>query len=111
VARETSGDLIGARLAQATERVERGEPPSQALAQAGLAGSVAVQLLTAAERTGGLAPCFERLALADEARLSRSLERLTSAWGPLLLVGVAAMVGCVVVALYWPMLQVFESVR
>jgi len=28
-----------------------------------------------------------------------------------LLVGVAAMVGCVVVALYWPMLQVFESVR
>jgi general secretion pathway protein F len=111
VARETSGELIGARLTQATERVERGEPPSQALAQAGLAGSVAVQLLTAAERTGGLAPCFERLALADEARLSRSLERLTSAWGPLLLVGVAAMVGCVVVALYWPMLQVFESVR
>jgi general secretion pathway protein F len=111
VARETSGELIGARLAQATERVERGEPPSQALAQAGLAGSVAVQLLTAAERTGGLASCFERLALADEARLSRSLERLTSAWGPLLLVGVAAMVGCVVVALYWPMLQVFESVR
>jgi hypothetical protein len=28
VARETSGELIGARLAQATERVERGEPPS-----------------------------------------------------------------------------------
>ena len=81
------------------------------LAQAGLAGSVAVQLLTAAERTGGLPACFERLATADEARLAKLLDRATTAWGPVLLLGVAAVVGCVVLALYWPMLQVFESVR
>jgi type II secretory pathway component PulF len=29
----------------------------------------------------------------------------------LLMLGVAALVGGVVMALYWPMLQVFESIR
>jgi len=111
VARSSSPSLIAQRLELASDRVERGEPPSRALAESGLAGPVAVQLLTAAERTGGLAECFERLARSDETRLTRSLERLTNAWGPLLLVGVAILVGGVVVALYWPMLQVFESVR
>ena len=70
-----------------------------------------MQLLTAAERTGGLAECFERLARSDEDKLARLLDRFTSAWGPVLLVGVALIVGGVVVALYLPLLQIFESVR
>jgi general secretion pathway protein F len=111
VARATSGAVTGARLERAQALVEGGASPSAALSSSGLAGPVATQLLAAAERTGGLAPCFERLAAADEARLTRLLERAATAWGPLLMLGVAALVGGVVMALYWPMLQVFESIR
>lgn len=111
VARRTSPAPVAARLARASARVEAGEAPSRAMADAGLAGPVALQLLAAAERTGGLAACFERLAAADESRLARLLERVTTAWGPVLMLGVAAVVGGVVLALYWPMLQVFESIR
>jgi type IV pilus assembly protein PilC len=100
-----------ARLERAAARVQEGAAPSLAMADAGLAGPVALQLLVAAERTGGLPGCFERLATADEARLAKLLDRATTAWGPVLLLGVAAVVGCVVLALYWPMLQVFESIR
>lgn len=111
VARRTSPAPVAARLVRAAGRIEAGEAPSRAMADAGLAGPVALQLLAAAERTGGLPACFERLAAADETRLARLLERATTAWGPVLLLGVAAVVGGVVLALYWPMLQVFESIR
>ena len=111
VSRSTASALIADKLDAALKRVERGEPPSRALKDSGLAGPVSVQLLTAAERTGGLAECFERLARSDEDKLSRLLDRFTSAWGPVLLVGVALIVGGVVVALYLPLLQIFESVR
>jgi general secretion pathway protein F len=111
VARATSNPAVSQQLARAAASVERGAAPSQALSAAGLAGPVATQLLTAAERTGGLAACFERLAQADEVRLGRLLERLATAWGPLLLLAVAIVVGGVVLALYWPLLQVFESIR
>ena len=111
VARSTASSLIADKLDAALKRVERGEPPSRALKDSGLAGPVSVQLLTAAERTGGLAECFERLARSDEDKLARLLDRFTSAWGPVLLVGVALIVGGVVVALYLPLLQIFESVQ
>jgi general secretion pathway protein F len=111
VARATSGVSVGARLERARTLVEGGATPSSALAAADLAGPVAARLLSAAERTGGLAACFERLATADEIRLTRLLERAAAAWGPLLMLGVAALVGGVVMALYWPMLQVFESIQ
>ena len=111
VARRTSPKTIAARIARAIAGVQAGDSPSSAMARADLAGPVALQLLAAAERTGRLPGCFERLASADEARLERLLERATTAWGPLLLLGVAGVVGGVVLALYWPMLQVFESIR
>ena len=111
VARRTSPAPTAARLERAAARVQEGAAPSLAMADAGLAGPVALQLIVAAERTGGLPACFERLATADEARLAKLLDRATTAWGPVLLLGVAAVVGCVVLALYWPMLQVFESIR
>ena len=111
VARRTSPVAIATRLELASARVQAGESPSRAMADSGLAGPVALQLLAAAERTGGLPACFERLAAVDEARLAKLLDRTTTAWGPLLLLGVAMVVGGVVLALYWPMLQVFESIR
>ena len=111
VARDATPGRTGERLSAVLADVSTGQRPSTAFSRSALVGPTAVQLLTAAERTGGLPECLERLAQQDEQRLGRSLERMTTVYGPIVLLAIALVVGGVVVSLYWPLLQLFESVR
>jgi general secretion pathway protein F len=103
--------LIRSQLESCARFVSQGMRPSSAFHSAGLTGALGQQMLIAAERSATLGECLHQLALQQETRTSRTLDRMTTVYGPVLLLGIAVLVAAVVVALYWPLLQLFESVK
>lgn len=99
------------QLREARELILQGETPSSALFKKELINDIESQLLRSAERGGQLGPMLERIALIQEDAISAKVDRLAAFYSPLLLFVVALIVGVVVIALYWPLLDVFESVR
>jgi general secretion pathway protein F len=99
------------RLSACERAVAQGKRPSAAFYEAGLTGALGQQMLIAAERSATLGHSLQQLAVQEETRTARTLDRLTTIYGPVLLLLIAVLVAAVVVALYWPLLQLFESVR
>jgi len=100
-----------ARLAEARARIERGSAASQGFAAAGLTDTVTERLMRAGERGGE----FDRVltAIAERHRLAFEtvVDRATRIVEPVLLLGVALMVGSLVVLLYMPVFDIAASVR
>ena len=97
---------------QATERALReGHSPAQAYAQAGMATSVAEQLIRAGERTGDLGAVLGRIAQYHDAEVARALERGMRAVEPLVMVLIGLGVGAIVVLMYLPIFELAAAVQ
>jgi general secretion pathway protein F len=99
------------RLHIAGARIRQGERPSTSLFAAALITDIESELLASAERGGQLGAMLDRIAQIHEDAITRKADRLASLYSPALLFIVALVVGVVVIALYWPLLDVFEAVR
>lgn len=96
----------------ATERALReGFSPVQAYAQAGMATSVAEQLVRAGERTGDLGAVLGRIAQFHDAEVTRTLERGMRALEPLVMVLIGVGVGAVVVLMYLPIFELAAAIQ
>ncbi len=95
------GALNGARA-----EVERGGSVSQALAGAKLCDEVGRRLMAAAERNGDFYVAAEVVSRLHSARFELFVERLTRIVEPVLLLGVALMVGGIVIAMYLPVFNI-----
>jgi general secretion pathway protein F len=98
-------------LAKTRDLIAAGMRPSQALAQTGLATDVESQLIANGERGGQLSVVLSRIADMQEQAVLRRADGLTALYSPVLMFIVALVVALVVVALYWPMIDVFDSVK
>lgn len=97
------------RLRLAAGLVERGQPLSQALGGAGLLPRSMAPLVDSSQRTGGLAWALRQLGdlLTDRARnLVRRASLLVS---PLVLVGIGALIGAVIVGVMLPLIDFMEA--
>jgi general secretion pathway protein F len=98
-------------LAKSRDLIAAGMRPSQAFVQTGLASDVESQLIASAERGGQLSAVLSRIADLQEQSVLRRADSLTALYSPVLMFIVALVVALVVVALYWPMIDVFDSVK
>lgn len=100
-----------ARVALAQAEVERGVSVSRACAAAGLTDEVTVRLLRAAERGGDFPAVLQAVAGRHATAFEIFVERATRVVEPVLLLGVALLVGGMVVLLYMPIFDIASSIR
>jgi general secretion pathway protein F len=93
----------------ALEQIETGRPVSDAWHAAGLADGYAKGVLLAGERTGNLGACFHALADVYRTDVETQLERVSRVVEPVLLMGVASLIGLIVVLMYMPIFDLASS--
>lgn len=84
--------------------IQDGRSLSESLqAEASLYSATLIQLIQAGEEASLLPTMLERVARFHELELNTAIDLLSSTLEPLMLVGVAMLVGCIVLSIYLPM--------
>jgi len=99
------------RMIVATRRVEEGTSFAEALEQAGFFTKIALRMIAAGETSGSLPDMLTDVADYYESEVEYRLERLTSLIEPAMMVGMGLLIGGIVVAMYFPIFQLAETVR
>ncbi|WP_418119355.1 type II secretion system F family protein [Variovorax sp. 350MFTsu5.1] len=98
-------------LTGARERIEEGGSVSQALVQFGLATPVARSLVQVGERSGQLAPMFDRTAHFHDEEMARWLDATSKLLEPVLMLAIGLVIGLVVVLMYMPIFELAGSLQ
>lgn len=98
-------------LAGARERIEEGGSVSQALVQFGLATPVAKSLVQVGERSGQLAPMFDRTARFHDEEMTRWIDATSKLLEPVLMLAIGLVIGLVVVLMYMPIFELAGSLQ
>lgn len=99
------------RIAQAQAGVERGSSASLSFADAGLTDEVTERLLRAGERGGDFGEVLQAISRRHSSIFETFIERATRVVEPVLLLGVAILIGGMVVLLYMPIFDIASAVR
>ena len=99
------------KLTQARQRIEQGASASVGFQSAGLTDAVTERLIRAGERGGDFDRVLRAIAERHRQTFETFVERATRIVEPVLLLGVALMVGSMVVLLYMPVFDIAASVR
>jgi len=102
---------LNASLAVARGQIESGRAVSQSLSAAGLCDEVDRRLMAAAERNGDFHLAADVVSRLHGERFELFVERLTRIAEPLLLLGVALLVGTIVVMMYLPVFDMATRMR
>ncbi len=105
------GRRLTTSLAQARRDIARGRSVAAALSEAGLTDVVTERLLAVGERTGAFDTVLQTIADRHAEDFATFVERATRIIEPLLLLGVALVVGGIVVMMYMPIFDIANSIR
>jgi general secretion pathway protein F len=105
------GERVGAGLASARRDIARGRNVSSSFATASLADTVGRRLLAVGERTGSFDTVLQTMADRHAEAFAKFVERATRLVEPVLLLGVALMVGGIVVMMYMPIFDIANTIR
>jgi general secretion pathway protein F len=105
------GSLMDTRMREARQRIEHGASASLAFHAAELTDPVTQRLIRAGERGGEFDRVLRAIAERHRQAFETFVERATRIVEPVLLLGVALMVGSMVVLLYMPVFDIAASVR
>jgi type II secretory pathway component PulF len=111
IAEETCGNaVIGAALATARKRVTDGTSISGPLAQSGAFPRMMTDMLAVGERAGNMTASLEHIGMRYEKDMNRSIAAFTTALEPILIVGVAVVLGFVVMAILMAVFGMVDSI-
>jgi len=99
------------QLEHATGLLAEGRAISAALTSAGLATPVATRLLGVGERSGGMGELMERIARFYDEETIRFVDAFTRVFEPLLMAGLGAAVGLIVLLMYMPVFELAGSLQ
>lgn len=110
---ELSGRVAGNRslegsLAEVRRSVERGEGLTGPFRRTGWFGPSLLQVIASGEQSGRLPALLERAAGMLHREVDLAMKRAVSCLEPLLTIGMAAVVGFILVAVYLPMFDVMQ---
>jgi len=71
--------------------------------------SLAIQMISIGEETGELDSMMMKVADFYEDEVEQAVKALTSVIEPLMMVGIAGMVGTILLSMYLPMFKIFEK--
>lgn len=99
------------RIVLAQQGIERGVSVSRACAAADLTDEITERLLRASERGGDFGAVLQAISRRHSSAFETFVERATRIVEPVLLLGVALLVGGMVVLLYMPIFDIASAIR
>ncbi len=110
IGRTAGNDVMAAQTGKLREAVERGEPLSRAASATGLFPPLVLQMIAIGEETGELAELLAEVAGFYEREVNATLESLSAAIEPLLIVVIGAMVLVLALGVFLPMWEMIAKV-
>lgn len=106
ISQDSAGNpILGAEIEKAAENVRRGEALSTPLGESGLVPGDILSMIAVAEESNNLDNVLVQIAETQEARTGRVIETAVRLVEPLLLAGMAVIVGSIAFALLLPILK------
>jgi type IV pilus assembly protein PilC len=108
----TSGNwVVEQSLANVKDRVHEGAPISQPLSEDPAFPAMVGHMVKVGEETGELDKMLGKVADFYEDEVDTAIQSLTSIIEPLLMIGVGAMVGTIVISMYLPMFKMLTLIK
>ncbi|WP_025781506.1 type II secretion system F family protein [Candidatus Synechococcus spongiarum] len=98
-------------VAQARHRLEEGELLSTALGSGNVFPHTAITMVAIGEETGRMHVMLAKIADFYEAEVTTTLKTLTAMVEPMMILVVGGIVGSILMAMYLPMLTVFDQIQ
>jgi type IV pilus assembly protein PilC len=109
---QTSGNsLIEDAVVEVRERVHQGASIAQPLAEAPIFPPMVAHMVKVGEETGELEKMLSKIADFYEDEVDASIASLMSMIEPLMMIGVGAMVGVIIVSMYLPMFKLLTLIQ
>jgi len=109
VCKTVGNQVIVNTIRGAVGDIQQGGMMSLALQKANVFPSLAIQMISIGEETGELDTMIMKVADFYEDEVEQAVKALTSIIEPLMMVGVAGMVGTILLSMYLPMFKIFDS--
>jgi type IV pilus assembly protein PilC len=109
---QTAGNwVVESSLADVRAKVHQGVPIAQPLIEDPVFPPLVAQMVKVGEETGELERMLDKIADFYEDEVDTSIAALTSIVEPLMMIGVGAIVGVIIIAMYLPMFKLLELVQ
>lgn len=110
IVQETAGNQVIANAVQkAREEIQQGGMISNALAEANVFPNMAIHMMSIGEETGEIDKMLMKVADFYEDEVEQAVKGLTSTLEPIMMVGIAGLVGMILMSMYLPMFAVFDK--
>ena len=109
VAKVMTNKIIQDKLLDARDQVAKGVPLSKPVKDMGIFPPLLTQMVHVGEETGNLEEMMFKVADFFDEEVEEATKALTSAMEPLIMVFLAGIVGCIVGAVYGPLLSMYEN--
>ena len=111
IVEETIGNrVIGNAIGAAKNSVLEGGMLSLAIEEKNVFPAMAVQMMSIGEETGELDAMMMKVADFYEDEVEQAIKALTSVIEPIMMVGIAGMVGTILLSMYLPMFSIFDQI-
>ena len=109
VGNTVGNQVIANAISGAKAEIQQGGMMSLALQKANVFPALAIQMISIGEETGELDAMMMKVADFYEDEVEQAVKALTSIIEPLMMVGVAGMVGIILLSMYLPMFKIFDA--
>ena len=110
IVKDTSGNEVVAKGVQTVyEAVKEGEGIASPLGKTKIFPEMVISMVEVGEETGKLPEMLDKIADTYEEEVNNAVSALTSLIEPLMIVGLAGMVGTIVIALFLPLTKIIEK--
>jgi type IV pilus assembly protein PilC len=107
---DTIGNQVLVNAVQAAKNdIQQGGMISLAIQKENVFPALAIQMISIGEETGELDGMMEKVADFYEDEVEQSVKALTSMIEPIMMVGIALMVGTILMSMYLPMFSIFDQ--
>ena len=112
IAGQTAGNwVVESALADVRAKVHQGVPIAQPLIENPVFPPLVSQMVKVGEETGELEKMLDKIADFYEDEVDTSIASLTSIVEPLMMIGVGAIIGVIVISMYLPMFKLLQLVQ
>jgi type IV pilus assembly protein PilC len=109
VCNTVGNQVIANAVAASVAEIQQGGMMSLALQKANVFPALAIQMISIGEETGELDAMVMKVADFYEDEVEQAVKALTSIIEPLMMVGIAGMVGVILLSMYLPMFKIFDQ--
>jgi type IV pilus assembly protein PilC len=111
VADTTGNVVLGRAIRDVQESVRTGESLAKPLTNHAVFPPMVVQMMAVGEDTGALDTMLHKISEFYDQEVEATTESLTALIEPLMIAGLGAIVGSMIVAMYMPIFKIFELVK